>query len=625
MKTRILRFAVAAAVCAVSSLGASAQDDMQDFEHDFEQDGIYYDFLSEVDKTVAVAEAPFEAPYSGDVVIPSQVNYNGNTYTVTEIGSYAFCQSNITSVKIPTTIKTIDDYAFYYCGSLTEGEIPESVENICRMAFGSCGITSIQLPNTLKTIGEEAFSKSKLVSIEIPASVESIGDLPFAWVESLTAINVVAGNKNYCSIDGVLYGKAVTSLIACPAMKTEIEIPGTVSAIEEAAFAYCRNLKNFVMPESLTAIGEGAFEGCISLTKMELPDNLQTVGDAAFDSCTGLESVSFGNKLKDFGLDTFWGCSSLVNVTIDEANETFVAIDNVVYARQGAMSPDGMVLLWCPAGRQTSVTIPDGVSSIYIGAFCECKNLESVEIPNSVQEIGDQAFDGCISLTEIALPENLSRVGEDVFYDCKKLSKVTFAKNTRLKEIGECMFYGCISLETFIVPDSITLINSGAFAGCENLSTVTIGSKVKILESGAFQGCTSLKYIYCKPVTPPSTEMYSDGVYTFEQSVYSTAMLHVPVGSAYNYKAADIWKYFEIIVETDFAGVEDAVASDGGVKVFAADGTIVVGGVADGTMVEVYGIGGGCVYRGTAGTISGLPAGIYVVRAAGQVTKVMLK
>ena len=354
--------------------------------------------------------------------------------------------------------------------------------------------------------------------------------------------------------------------------------------------------------------------------------NVSSEGETATVACT-IANPAEGGQLKAT-TEADWLTLSCNNTNISvvaEANETFVAIDNVVYARQGAMSPDGMVLRWCPAGRQTSVTIPDGVSSIYIGAFCECKNLVSVEIPNSVQEIGDQAFDGCISLTEIAFPENLSRVGVDVFYDCKKLSKVSFAKNTRLKEISEGMFYGCISLETFTVPDSITLIGSGAFVGCENLLTVAIGSKVKFVSNNAFQGCTSLKYIYCKPVTPPSTEMYSDGVHTFEQSVYSTAMLHVPVGSAYNYKAADIWKYFEIIVETDFAGVEDAVADDGGVKVFAADGTIAVSGVADGAVVEVYGIGGGCVYRGTAGTISGLPAGIYVVRAAGQVTKVMLK
>ena len=615
MKTRILRSAAVAAMCAAAAFGATAQD----FTHDFEYEGIYYDILSETE--VAVADAPFEAPYSGDVVIPSQVSHDGSTYTVTEIGDYAFSGSGVTSVSMPNTVKTIDKYAFYLCYGLTNVEMSSQIEYIGYMAFGSCGITSIRLPNTLMSIGEEAFSKSQLESIEIPASVEVIGNMAFAHTVNMSVINVDAGNKKYCSIDGVLYDKAVTKLIACPAKKAEVEIPGTVIMIGDAAFAYCQNLKAVDMPESVVTIGEGAFEGCVSLTKMELPDNLKYINDAAFYGCSGLVSISFGKQLGSIGHETFWKCGNLTQVTIDEANALFTVIDNVVYAKHGTVAPDGMALVWCPGGLQ-SVTIPEGVVIISEDAFSYCEKLTLVTLPNTLQEINDYAFYSCYSLTEIAIPESVNHFGEGVFEDCVELQKVTFAENIKCKEIPEFMFNYCESLETIIVPDCCTAVGEGAFGMCESLTSVTIGKSVNFVGIQAFSNCLALRSVYCRPTVPPNVDW---GNYVFDNAVFDQTTLYVPNGSKVYYEAAAEWKKFTNIVETDFAGVEDAVTDGKGVKVWAADGTIAVGGVADGTVVEVYGIGGGCVYRGTAGTISGLPAGIYVVRAAGQVTKVMLK
>ena len=613
MKTKITRFVMVAAMCTATILGAIAQD----FAHDFECDGIYYDILSETE--VAVADAPFAAPYSGDVVIPSQVSYDGGTYTVTEIGDYAFCGSGVTLVSMPNTVKTIDHHAFYTCFELTKVEMSSQVEYIGNMAFDSCGITSIELPNTLKRIGEEAFSESMLESVDIPASVETIEGMAFAYTENLAKINVDVENKVYCSIDGVLYDKHVNVLIACPAKKTEIEIPIGVLTIGDAAFGYCRNLKDFDMPRNIVSIGIAAFEGCVSLTKVELPDNLTTIGGAAFYGCTGLKSISLGKQLRDMDEDTFGKCSNLTQVTIDEANETFAAIDNVVYAKQGTVSADGMVLLWCPGGLQ-SVTVPEGVVAIGEEAFSRCEKLKSVQLPGTLQRIEDYAFEYCSSLTEMSIPESVVHFGTGLFYSCAELQKVSFAENIQCKEISVSMFSECKNLTTFTVPDGFTTIGSSAFARCENLATVTIGQSVNYLGYGAFQDCSALNNIYCRPTMPPSIE----NDYSFTYMTYDQATLYVPVGSKADYEVAPVWKDFANIVETDFSGVENAVA-DSDIKVCAIDGTITVIGVADGTTVEVYGIGGGCVYRGIADSISGLPAGIYVVRTVGQATKVVLK
>ena len=580
MKTRILRSVAAAAMCTAAAFGAAAQ------QYDFEYDGLRYYIVTSANidvsesESVAVIYPVYPDVYSGDIVIPEHVNYNGKTYTVVEIWDNAFCESEITSVEIPNTVQQIGDQAFSYCNGLT--------------------------------------------TIEVPASVYLIGENAFSGCDKLTEINVDAENEHFCSFDGVLYDKGVTRLIRCPGAKTSIAIPSTVTTIEELAFFDCSLLKDFALPASLATIEEQAFYGCSTLTRVNLPDNLQSIGNQAFCLCENLESVSIGKNLSEMGISPFVGCGKLAHVTIDDANLSFTAIDNVVYAKKDVIMSTGMVLLWGAGGLQ-SVTIPDGVSSIYDSAFQECRALSSVKIPDSMLEIHDIAFAECKSLTEIEIPEKVYHLGVGVFRGCEKLSKVSFAEPFNRLVINEQMFSGCESLETITIPDYFSAIETSAFSGCSNLTSVIIGSDVRWVGNMAFAGCNALRNIYCMAAVPPSTEYEDNFDYAFEQAVCEQATLYVPMGTRADYAATTEWGRFKNIVETDFVGVEDAVAGDGGVKVYAADGAITVSGVADGAVVEVYGIGGGCVYRGTGSVVDGLSAGIYVVRAAGQVTKVVLK
>lgn len=89
--------------------------------HDFEVGGIYYNILSPEDKTVAVTFKgtscyEYSNEYTGGVVIPQSVTYNGSTYSVTSIGeeAFQFC-TGLTSIEIPNSITSIGRYAFYNC------------------------------------------------------------------------------------------------------------------------------------------------------------------------------------------------------------------------------------------------------------------------------------------------------------------------------------------------------------------------------------------------------------------------------------------------------------------------------------------------------------------------------
>ena len=151
--------------------------------HDFEVDGIYYNYLDKNEKAVEVTYKGDYGPdyfneYSGSVIIPSIITYNGVTYSVSSIGDSAFenC-TGLTSVTIPNSVATIGEYAFEYCTGLLSVTIPNSVAEIGNGAFKGCtGLTSVTIGNTVSSIGNGAFSGcTGLTSVDIPNSVTSIG------------------------------------------------------------------------------------------------------------------------------------------------------------------------------------------------------------------------------------------------------------------------------------------------------------------------------------------------------------------------------------------------------------------------------------------------------------------
>lgn len=156
MKTAFIR-AFAFLLALIPHIYATASD--------FEVDGLYYNILSEEDRTVEVTHKSNHSDenenyVSGEMEIPRRVLYNKKTYTVTAIGMYAFWQcTGLTSVTIPSSVTSIGDCAFFSCSGLTSMTIPNSVTSVGETAFGSCtGLTSVMIPNSVTSIGDWAFS-----------------------------------------------------------------------------------------------------------------------------------------------------------------------------------------------------------------------------------------------------------------------------------------------------------------------------------------------------------------------------------------------------------------------------------------------------------------------------------
>ena len=197
----------------------------------------------------------------------------------------------------------------------------------------------------------------------------------------------------------------------------------------------------------------------------------------------------------------------------------------------------------------TSVTIPNTVTTIGQSAFNSCTNLTSITIPSGVTTINQNGFANCTSLTNITIPDSVTTIGVNGFANCTSLTSITIGNGVRT--INAEVFKNCTSLKRVnsnvdgecIIPNSVTTIvngnyNGGAFGGCTSLTSVTIPNSVTSIGSWAFYGCSNLASITIERTTPPTL---SANVFT---STNPNLVIYVPAESVDTYKAASGWSSY---------------------------------------------------------------------------------
>ena len=581
--------------------------------HDFEVDGIYYNINgNEATVTYYGSSSLGDShDYSGSVVIPATVTYNGTTYSVTAIGFFAFNRcTGLTSIDIPNSVTRIDERAFSGCSMLESVNIPNTVAyvgdnafyntawynnqpdglvyvgmvayeykgtmpsgtsmaikegtlRISDYAFANCaGLTSIVIPNSLTEIGEHAFdSCTGLSSIVIPKSVTKIGEDAFyntAWYNSQPNGVVYAGQVAYKYKGTMPSGTSITirngtksitgtAFEYCEGL-TSIVIPNSVTDIGFGAFAHCTDLTSVNIPNSVTVIGGDTFFWCRSLTSIVIPNSVTEIGNEAFCNCKGLTSLVIPNSVTEIAKDAFSYCSGLTSIVVESGNPRYDSPNDCNAIIETASNT---LIVGCE-----NTIIPNTVTKIGDYAFDGRRGLTDIVIPNSVTAIGFSAFADCTGLTSIDIPNSLTTIANSAFYRCTGLTSIVIPNS--VTKIDHNAFCCCTGLTSVVIPNSVTVIGQQAFAACTGLTSIVIPNSVTEIIYQAFADCMGLTDVYCYIADPSRVSNgYDDSCcwwYLYDGD-YSGRTLHVRQGMTGAYQADERWyPYFGQIVEDIFLG-----------------------------------------------------------------------
>ena len=218
-----------------------------------------------------------------------------------------------------------------------------------------------------------------------------------------------------------------------PCAISKINLPNSVTGIEEGAFKSCTRLTDINIPNSVTSIGPETFSGCTSLTDINIPNSVTSIEWATFYSCTSLTDINIPDAVKSIEPETFSGCTRLTDINIPNS------VTSIGYEA------------FYNCTRLTDINIPNSVTSIERSTFYSCTGLTSINIPGSVTTIGSNAFYSCTSLTDINIPNSVTSIGEQAFYNCDNLKSVYMNASTP-PFIGSQAFHNISKDLTIYIP-----------------------------------------------------------------------------------------------------------------------------------------------------------------------------
>ena len=426
---------------------------------------------------------------------------------------------NTDTVRIPSHVTY--DGKTYTVTSIRD--IYDNIHDICR-------IVHVSLPNTVKTIEDEAFKDAlSLRSIDLGDSIVTIGASAFekCWVMD------------------------------------SITIPGTVTSLGKRAFATCWHLTHLDLSRtSINEIGEETFEACLNLETVDLPGTVATIGRNAFAS-SALKHITLPDGLKSLEWGAFYGCDSLESVTLPE---TLTTINDLAF---GVCS------------RLKELFIPRGVNHIASGFIAECDSLGLLVVDPANPTYDSRGDCNAIILTSenklitgspaIVVPEGVIAIGDYAFMGINL--PATFTLPRTIQSIGNCAFRGCDHLVDIVFPGATQWIGEKAFLSCQSLASVTLPATLQHLGYKAFNDCQNLRTIKAYPIEPIAIDESMFETFS-SMGVYDYAVLHVPMGCADKYRAADGWKRFSHITADLEVILPGDVNGDGEINIADANSVI---------------------------------------------------
>ncbi len=454
------------------------------------------------DSVVSVAAGAFASCKALDKIDLSNVS---------EIGEYAFANSTVKMVVLPTGMTSLPDGMFANCANLTSVEALDGVTEVGDYAFkGTTALKSVSLPNATE-IGNNAFQNSGVTSVDAP-NVQVIGTSAFASSKLIKAEftkTTQIGDKAFAS---------------CSAL-TEVSFGG-VTEMGREVFNSTSSLAKAVFGEGTKVIGDYAFFASSNrekLTQVVLPDGVEKIGEFAFYKCSAITSINT-TSVKEIGNYAFYGCSALSQATLTGA-ETI---------GKGAFS-------------ETALTSANLANAKYVDSYAFMSApLETITL-EKVEFIGDYAFANT-KLVSVTLPasfnkatykyswsiydekgrvekvktRNISSFGAGAFSSIETLIEINASVDGEIKSIDGVLYAvtpdglellqypAAKSGKSFVTPTGTIAIGDSAFEGVNGLESIEFVYTVERIGSYAFYTSSVTNYTFNSVEAPTLIAKYVD-------------------------------------------------------------------------------------------------------------------
>ncbi len=410
---------------------------------------------------------------------------------VKTLNDYTFAYSNsLYEVKLPETLLAINGAVFAGCTYLPEITLPDSLTSIGQYAFFDTKLKKIEIPSsvteigycalgyTSNTAGMEVMNEDFVIvgdygsaahryaydtdseydyennftfrTYELQEELdyidglvfETCGDFQYAKIDGGAAIVFCSSTDSVVTVPAELDGVKITEIYpaafsSCAA--SEIIVSEGIKTIRKTAFDSCANLKSITFPQSVETIEDYVFENCIYLEKIDLGGAV-TIGGGVFNSCSSIKELIISGNCKNIGIEgenPYMHMTSLEKITVTKDGDgNYSSADGVLYNK------DKSVLVHYPKGKTAKkYTVPEGVKEIFHDAFYGNTVLEEVDL-SDVEIIGISGFENCNKLSSVKLSKKLKKVEGGAFYDCPELKEVRLrTSDTEIHEFAFGYYY----------------------------------------------------------------------------------------------------------------------------------------------------------------------------------------
>jgi len=326
------------------------------------------------------------------------------------------------SVTIPNNVTNIGESAFEGCSSLSSIVIPDSVECIGERAFCQCtALTDVYYAGTqaqwnamdIDSEGNESLTNATIHFNGVIASGQCGDDA--MWELDNEGTMFISGEGETYSIGDdehpwdsirneikkVVVAEGITTV--CVGMFcdcnfiTQVELPGSLLAIDNYAFENCYRLLSVSIPEGTLKIGNYAFSNNYALTEIVIPEGVELIGKYAFTYCGGLKTVTIPSTLETVGVSAFTGCNGLKAVHISDL-DAWLGIS--FYSRTSNPLYYGHKL-YLNGFELRELVLPDDITAMGAYVLCGCTSIATVFIPQTLATVGDGALYGLYGVNKI--------------------------------------------------------------------------------------------------------------------------------------------------------------------------------------------------------------------------------